>query len=200
MESYIQFFLFDALTLQKKMGFLPLFFSFGDLVLFYFFFVLLSGYCLHIRTLALASTATSCSLLGNLLRGLLWCRCRCRRCLLCCLGLLSGRLLSRRRRRRLLCRLLGSRLLGLALWSHIGEGLLENGLIGQRLIVAVADLLEMRAESEACLANCSLGVCMLLIGQKLADARRVLNPGRRLADLLLLTVCGSGLCLANLLA
>jgi len=43
MESYIQFFLFDALTLQKKMGFLPLFFSFGDLILFYFFFVLVSG-------------------------------------------------------------------------------------------------------------------------------------------------------------
>jgi len=42
MESYIQFFLFDALTLQKKMGLLPLFFSFEDLVLFYFF-ILVSG-------------------------------------------------------------------------------------------------------------------------------------------------------------
>ena len=58
----------------------------------------------------------------------------------------------------------------------------------------------MRAEGEARLADRGLGVCMLLIGEKLADARRVLDPGRGLADLLLLALCGGGLRLANLLA
>ena len=95
----------------------------------------------------------------------------------------SGRGLLDRRSLRLGRGLLGSRL-RLLDGRDPGERLLQNRLIRQRLVVAVTDALQVRAEGEARLADRGLRVLVLL--QKRRDARAVNDPGALLARLLLL--------------